>query len=159
MRSDDLYVIGYYKHNEWERRDLLDVIHATWPDLLASAVPGDAAQPFAFNPSDVDIKILRKAAINPITQRPDGTPHATPGGGSALDGTSARAVAFATKTKRLCNQWERKIKPQVSAMLTSGTLVGPVTLHLEHRGADTFVVGQNDMPQFKLGPSLSVPPL
>lgn len=90
VRPDDLYVIGYYKHQEWAKRDLLDVIHAMWPDLLAAAIPGIAPQPLGFNASDADIKNFRKAAINPITQRPDGTPHVSPGGGAALDGTSAR---------------------------------------------------------------------
>lgn len=159
VRPDDLYVIGYYKHQEWAKRDLLDVIHAMWPDLLAAAIPGIAPQPLGFNASDADIKNFRKAAINPITQRPDGTPHVSPGGGAALDGTSARVAAYATRTKSLCNRWEREIRARVIAMLTSGELMGPVKLSLQQRGQNAVVIVEGGTTEFKLGPVLIVPPL
>lgn len=159
VRDDDFYSLGCHPHGAWAQQSLLDLAHATWPTLLAPSAPHDPQAQVAFTATDADIEQLRRAGINPITQRSDRTIHASPGGGSMSNRGSANAARDVTRIKGLCNDWERKIKSQVSPMLTSGTLVGPVTLHLEHRGADTFVVGPNDTPKIKLGRNLVVPPL
>jgi hypothetical protein len=159
VRPDDFYAIGYYKHKEWTRKGLLDIIHGTWPTLLATATPHDAPVQLGFNPSDVEIRKLRRARINPITQRPDGTVHASPGGGAMSDGTSARVAADVIQVSGLCRQLERKLEGQLTPMIASGELTPPVHLHLVQRGNDTYAVIDGAQTEFKLGPTLIVPPL
>ena len=35
VNDDVFYCIGYYSHGEWSRAELLDKIHAHWPDIIS----------------------------------------------------------------------------------------------------------------------------
>jgi hypothetical protein len=159
VRDDDFYVLDCLPHGAWTQQSLLDVAHGSWPTLLTSSEPSSVQAQMAFTSTDADIKELRKHGINATTQRPDQTIHASPGGGSMLDKGSARVARSVTQIKSLCDQWERIIEAEVAKLKASGVLTVPVTLHLDHRGREVFVVGPNDHPKFKLGQNLLVPPL
>lgn len=159
VREDALYVLKCLPHGAWNQQSLLDLAHSNWPILLASAVPKDTQAQMSFSPTDTDIKELRKYGINTFTQRPDGTVHFSPGGGATADKGSARVAQCVTQIKSLCNKWERIIRGEIAKLRGSGELLVPVTLRLDQRGSEAFIVGSGDIPKFKLGQSLIVPPL
>ncbi len=170
VRDDDFYSLGCYAHGAWSETSLLDLIHATWPHVIASSSPNAALDGPATAPgmkisglrhtyTDEEVETLRKAGINALTTRPDGTIHAGPGGGVTSTGKSGKVAREVANIKGLCNQVERDLKATLAPMLASGELTPPITLRLEQRGSDTFAVVDGNTAEFDLGRRLFVPPL
>ncbi|KRB49790.1 hypothetical protein ASE04_14350 [Rhizobium sp. Root708] len=170
VRDDDFYSLGCYVHGAWSQIGLLDLIHAIWPDVIASNSPNRAPDSSTSTPglrilglrhnyTDDEVEMLRKAGINALTQRPDGTIHVGPGGGVTTDGKSGKVSREVTTIKGLCERVERDLKDLLAPMLASGELSSPVTLQLQQRGADTFAVVDGNRGEFDLGRRLFVPPL
>lgn len=166
VRDDDLYSLGCYAHGAWSLTSLLDLIHATWPHVIASSSPVGSSEPSGMkvlglrhNYNDSEVETLRKAGINAITQRPDGTIHVGPGGGVTTNGKSGKVAREVAAIKSLCDRLERDLRAALAPMLASGALAVPVTLRLEQRGPDTFVVIDGSRGEFNLDRQLFVPPL
>ncbi|MBN9661519.1 MAG: hypothetical protein J0H49_25210 [Acidobacteria bacterium] len=166
VRDDDFYSLGCYAHGAWSQTSLLDLVHTTWPRLIASSSVGGSTNPPGMkvialqnNNTDLEIETLRKAGINSLTQRPDGTIHVGPGGGVTTSGKSGKVALEVTKIKRLCSQTEDALKVKLAPMLASGALTPPVTLCLVQMGTEAFAVIDGGRIKFKLGDDLFVPPL
>ena len=157
VRENDFYSLGCHPHGAWSQQSLLDLTHATWPRLLST--PIDAHMRVAFNPNDADVAALRKEGISAITQRPDGTTHVSLGGGLTMNRKSAKVAYEVSQIKSRCNQIERRLKSEISAMIASGELLTPVTVRLVHRGNDAVAMVEGVAIEFTLGPVLLVPPL
>jgi hypothetical protein len=163
VREDDFYSLGCYAHGAWSQTILLDLIHATWPQLIASCSPDGSANALgmkilglAHNYTDAEVDTLRKAGINALTQRPDGTIHVGPGGGVTTSGKSGKVAREVAAIKAQCNQVESELKGKLAPMLASGAVTPPVTLRLEQRGTDTFAVVDAGRGEFNLGRQLFV---
>ena len=170
VRDDAFYSLGCYAHGAWSQTSLLDLIHATWPNVISSSspnrppvgptnTPGTEILGLRHNYTDDEVATLRKAGINAITQRPDGTIHVGPGGGVTLSGNSGKVARELAAIKDLCNRVECELKAMLAPMLTSGELKAPLTLHLEQRGTDTLAVMVGKRGEFDLRRQLFVPPL
>lgn len=163
VRDDDFYSLGCYAHGAWSKTSLLDLIHATWPHVIASSslneVPGMKILGLRHNYADDEVETLRKARINVLTRRPDGTIHAGPGGGVTTNGKSGKVAREVANIKGLCNQVEGNLKAWLALMLASGELSAPITVRLEQRGTDTFAVVDGNRVEFDLERLLFVPPL
>ena len=170
VRGDNFYSLGCYPHGSWSLTGLLDLIHVTWPDVIASSslnrAPGGRTDSpsieilgLRHNYTDDDVAKLRKAGINAITKRPDGTIHVGPGGGVTLNGKSGKVAHEVAAIKGLCDRMERELKATLAPMLASGELMAQVTLRLEQRGTDTFAVVDGNRGEFDLQRRLFVPPL
>ena len=68
VQENDLYCIGYYKHGEWSKATLLDVVHENWPDTISGYSVADVRLAHLY--TDDEHEKLRKADINVATQRP-----------------------------------------------------------------------------------------
>lgn len=154
-REDDFYSLGCYHHGDWSKTVALDNIHANWPDVLGShAIKGvQLTQTY----TDEEIERLRRAGINALTQRPDGTFHVGPGGGITTAKTSTRVSLDLTKIRRLCNELHRSLTAEIEKLVASGSLREPVTIRLEQRQAQTFAVVNDGRGEFDLGRQLFVP--
>lgn len=141
VREEDFYVLGCFPHRAWHQQSLLDVAYSNWPILFASVVPNDAQMQLSYSPTDADIKKLRKHYINTLTKRPEGTVTFSLGGGLASDNGSAMVTRDINGIKRLCIKWERIVNEEIAKLKESGELSAPVTLRLDQRGSEAFVVG------------------
>lgn len=170
VRDDDFYSLGCYAHGAWSQTRLLDLIHATWPEVIASSSPngplsGPTHSPgmkilrLRHNYTDAAVGTLRKRGINVLTQRPDGAIHVGPGGGVTTNGRSGKIAREVGTIKRRCDQVERELKSMLAPMLSSGELTLPITVSLAQRGVDTFAVVDDNRGEFDLGRRLFVPPL
>ncbi len=170
VRDADFYSLGCYAHGAWSQTALLDLIHEHWPDTIASSSPDRGSEDPSGSPqykilglhrnfTDAQLETLRKANVNVLTQRPDGTVHAGPGGGVTASGKSGKVAHQVTTIKALCDRVERELRETLEAMFSDGELTPPVTLHLEQRGAETFAVVDGGRGEFDLGRRLFVPPL
>jgi hypothetical protein len=165
VRDDDFYSLGCYAHGAWSQTVLLDLIHATWPDVIASSSLNNTAGMIILglsrNYTDAEVAALRKEGVNALTQRPDGTIHFGPGGGVTMKKGGSFAVAHeVTEIKGLCDRVERDLRPMIEDLIAKGELSAPVTVRLEQRGAlETFAVADEGKGEFDLGGRLLVPPL
>ena len=139
------------------------MIHATWPQLIAgsfpNSVPGSNIIRLAQNYSDDEVKKLRRAGINTLTQRPDGTIHIGPGGGVAIDGGSAKVSREMTGIVQLIRQIQQDLEPKILAQVQTGNLAKPVTVGLEQVGSKTYAMLNNGHVRIDLHGQLSVSPL
>ena len=80
VREDDFYSLGCHAHGVWSQTGLLDLIHATWPHVIAAnspnsalsvptGAPGTKVVGLRHNYTDAEIATLRKAGITVIGQR------------------------------------------------------------------------------------------
>lgn len=130
VTKDDLYCISVMDHGQWSNQQLLEAVHTHWPHLIDGArIKG--AIGLARTHSDDEISTLRKAGINVITQRKDGTIHAPPGGGSAADQTSVRVSMARNTIVRMCRDLEKLVRDRVEKLAAQGKVQPPFDLHLK----------------------------
>ncbi len=166
VRDDDFYSLGCYAHGAWSLTSLLDLIHATWPQLIAPSSPGSSNDASGMKViglthayTDAEVETLRKAGINALTQRSDGTIHVGPGGGVTTNGKSGKVAREVAAIKGSCNRLESELRATLASMLASGALARPVTVHLAQRGHETFAVIDGNRGDFDIHRQLNVPPL
>ena len=163
VRNDDFYSLGCHAHGAWSQTSLLDLIHAQWPHVIApyspSPTPGPEITGLSRIYTDSDVEILRKAGINAITQRPDGTIHVPPGGGVTSDRTSGKVAREVADINGLCRKLEANIETAIVPRLISGELQPPVVVQLEQRDTKTFAVLDGGRGEYELHGFLQVPPL
>lgn len=97
VKEDVVLALKIDEHNHWSDKDLLDIAHVNWPKLT-SDWDVDATPEADF--SSEEIGKLRKAGVNTIAQRADGT--STFGGyGITLAGTSVEASLAMVRLNRM----------------------------------------------------------
>ena len=115
VTDTDLYCIAIGDHNSFEDRKLLDIVHEEWPDLLPLVLRADAGERLAWEPTQGDIKTLRRHQINSLSTRNDGTINLGRGLGTTMTGGSMRVtMAFTTIVHEVRN-WEKTIREEVAA--------------------------------------------
>ena len=157
VREDDFYSLGCYHHGDWSKTVALDIIHANWPDVLERHSLKDAR--LAQTTTDEDVKKLRKAGINALTQRPDGTSHMGPGGGVTTAKTSVRVAREMVAIRRLCNNIEHSLTAEIQSLIAAGNLGVPVSARLEQRQDQTYAIMGDGQHEADLNQQLVVPPI
>ena len=157
VREDDLYCIGYYGHGEWSRAELLDVIHESWPETISGySIDGvDLAHSY----TDDEHEQLRRADINVVTQRPDGTIHMGPGGGVTLAGSSIMDMRGLMNARQLCSQLESSVADEVRKMVDEGEMTAPVRLELKFVDRGAYVDVDSGAGTFDVSEHVTVPAL
>ena len=100
VTPDTLYCLAVLKHGEWSNQQLLDSMHSSFPELTAASSLSGAVR-LAVQYTDADIKKLRAAGINVVTQRSDGTIMIGPGGGTT---TGSKPGGKSLKVRRGTDQ-------------------------------------------------------
>lgn len=153
VTEDGLYWVGVLPHQEWSRQELLDVIYENWPDLLTlselqfPAGPSPEKNRLAFEPSDEEVKKLRKHQINTPTKRKDGTIHFAPGGGTVAIKAGIqslrvnRAVDWFVLTMQGC---EEEVKARAVELVEAGEAAGPFEFKVvEDAGGQLYAYDPN----------------
>lgn len=104
FQPDDAYLLGIYTHNDWARKELVEVIVRNWPDaglfLKSKYVQGQTTQ---F--TDADRRALRRANINEVLFEVDGSFYGPAGLGlTGAGGSTAadrRAMAYMENLRQL----------------------------------------------------------
>jgi hypothetical protein len=91
FRPDDAYLVGVYTHNDWARRELVEVIVRNWPDaglfLKSTTTIGLGA-----TITDQGRSNLRRSNVNEVLIEVDGGFYGPPALGLTGDGGSFRAA-------------------------------------------------------------------
>lgn len=128
VKEDGLYVLAIDDHGRWSDKDLIEIIHANWPKLIASyRVDVVLAQSM----SSDEIKAFRAANVNAIVDVSDGTAYMSPGGGNLLSGDSTQARRDGMAFCRTIRSMENEFLADVAA----GT--GQNGKHTDDRGQRT----------------------
>ena len=162
VQKNDFYCIDVVEHGKWSSQDILESINNDWPHLLSHSHPKSSTlkpQSLAVQYSDEDVAKLRKAGIQPITQRKDGSITIAPGGGIAMDGTSGSVVFARTRLLSHCRELERTVAQEIETWVKNGNATPPFEFHLELINGITYAVDQTAGMNFKLGAQLAVNPL
>lgn len=164
VTNTDFYAIGIYDHDAWSEQGLLDVIHATWPQLMRSSmlnadsdsnVVGLSAQY-----SDADHAKLRAAGVNVITQRPDGSIHMPPGGGVTTAKTGMKVAREVIQILDFIQRLESEVADAFAPLIANSTVAPDAIVVLEWRGDETFAVTvPPGAVEIDLNRQLSVPAL
>ena len=157
VREDDLYCIGCYGHGDWSRATLLDVIHENWPDTIAGYSLDGLM--LAHSYTDDEHERLRRADINIVTQRPDGTIHMGPGGGTTLAGTSIRDIRDLMSARQFCSKLESSVAVEVRKLVDEGKLATPVRLELKFVDRGAYISVDGGEVAFDVSEHITVPVL
>ncbi|WP_437741862.1 hypothetical protein WMF39_40725 [Sorangium sp. So ce1504] len=103
VRPDELYFIDLLDHDAFAEQQLVEIVHANWPELL-NPYRIRATLHFGPQPTPEERKEARKAGLTMFLQMKDGTNYRAPGGGQATSRDSIRAVeqADAFRTEVVC---------------------------------------------------------
>lgn len=151
VRSDDFYCIGYYKHGDWSRSVLLDIIHLNWPDTI-SHCRIEGATELTRDCTDEERQEFREGGVNALIQLSDGTIYVPPGLGVTTAKTSALNMRRFTQILNECSDLERTSKNQVIKLISSGELTSPVHLKLQFVCGRFYIIitGREEKRSFPL---------
>lgn len=90
VTSEAIYMLGLYPHGSWIQRQLLQLIHRNWPELLAPYRIGAAG--LTHQLTDKEIGRARRAGVTVAIQVADGFVVIPPGGGMPTSRHSMSAV-------------------------------------------------------------------
>ncbi len=94
VKENDVYIITVSEHGHWADKDLLEIVDANWPELIATwKIDGEWEVDF----SSDDIGKLRKGGICCGIKLANGNSYISPGGGINCAGGSVLAVLEANK--------------------------------------------------------------
>jgi hypothetical protein len=163
VTPSEFYCIAIMDHGKghypWSKQELLEIIHNNWPASIASSTLRGSA--LEWNATDEEIKKLRAAGVNVITQRADGTIHAPPGGGIATDGTGMAVMNDVTSFRRLCSRLERLVGQKLPELLQEADRMGvkmtpPHRFHLKIEAGRTRAVEETTQAFVEFGPELLI---
>lgn len=110
VREHVFYAIGIFKHGDWAKQEIVEIIHNNWPyiikDYKTEGVDGDSY-------SEQEIRNLNENGSNILIKAKDGIVYAPMGGGRSFSGYNAKATCFQIGTERLLSDIENQIKEQL----------------------------------------------
>ncbi|MDD2859684.1 MAG: hypothetical protein PHI71_01275 [Acidiphilium sp.] len=158
LKEDDFYVLGIFDHSAWSKQDLLDIIHANWPELIAPyTIKG--ALGLSHNYTEEEAAKLRSAGINVIQQRPDGTIHLGMGGGVTTNCRSMAATLDAIGLVQFVDNLQDEVLTMLATKLSTAPLLTNTDVRLEWRSDEPFVVTDQPAFEINLTGKLAIPPL
>lgn len=129
LTGDDFYCLTILPHGRgvkppWSRQELVDILHDNWPASIEHAAlkspAGLQIVGVEQTHSDEDYARLRKAGINLLTQRADGTVHMPIGGGMSSSGINSLVVRECSRLQLQCRQVDDELKRQVNLLVAQG---------------------------------------
>lgn len=123
-----VYLINVFAHDAWTQKQIIEILHANWPDSIKQfSCPGISS---AFSPSDSDRARFRKAGLTVLCQLADGTVYVPIGGGYMSTGLSMRVLMESDRYARWVHSFEKYVREQapefVRRVEAIGRKVGPV---------------------------------
>lgn len=155
----ELSCIAIIDHGNWSKRQLLEIVHSNWPNSIAgSTIRGDGLE---YEASDDQIKDLRAAGVNVLTQRADGTIHFGPGGGYATNGRGMQVVNSMIGWRRLSNKLERTTAEKLGDLLQEAArkavpMKPPFEFHLQIDQGRTRAVETKSLVSVDFGSLLNI---
>ena len=137
--SDDFYCIGYYKHGDWSKSVLLDIIHLNWPDTI-SRCRIEGATELTRDLTDEERRKLSENGVNALIQLSDGTIYIQPGLGVTTAKTSALNTIRLNEIFHECSDLERNSKDLAMKLISSGELTSPIHLRLQFDCDHSYVI-------------------
>jgi hypothetical protein len=129
FEPDDAFLLGIFRHGEWASNELIEILHANWPERIAHLkMKGALGMQQAI--SSEDRKHLRKASINAPVQLRDGTMYTTLGGGLSSSGTPGAASMQLIGIRRSLRHHQARVTALVQASLTEHPATGSVKVSL-----------------------------
>jgi hypothetical protein len=163
VTANEFYCIAIMTHGKghhpWSKQQLLDIIHHNWPKSIASwTLRGLGLE---WNPSDEDVRKLRAAGVNVITQRPDGTIHAPLGGGVATDGSGIAVTNDVISLRKLCTHLEQLANEKLPALFEEAERMNvkippPYHFHLKLEAGRTRAIEETTQAFIDFGPALLI---
>lgn len=87
IKADEVFLIGVFKHGSWAKKDLIEILNRNWPALTGgSKLKGVLGLETSY--TEDEVKKLRAAGVNVVSQLSDGAIIAGLGGGIATDGSN-----------------------------------------------------------------------
>lgn len=129
-------LIDVRAHGTWHEQELIQIVHANWPESLAAhRAAGVKAEAWA----DESVKALRRLNAGYLLTMPDGTPYFSPGGGSVMSGLSLRVVTAADRLIAHAQDLEADLRAGFAdfcerAASAGFTIERPARVHLRVRG-------------------------
>jgi hypothetical protein len=145
FEDDRAYFLLIEPHGAWEAQRLPQVLDANWRQVTAQfSLPGVVKA--EYEPTDEDVRLLRKQGITPIITV-GSAPLASMGGGITCAKTSAQVSFQCIELTKLLRTWEKAVLTQSASQAPYVHLV----FRLEIRGTEAFAVEKTTGTTFKLG--------
>ncbi len=139
-----LYLIDVLAHGSWAERDMIEILHCNWPNILSPyRLPGVTSG--IVMPDEETIKALRKAGVSYPLMVSDGTVYMSPGGGYSSDRSSAYAVDKANQLFNTIRRLDELIRAQADSLIRRinaqfGTTIDNLNLSLHYDGQQFNVI-------------------
>ncbi len=116
VAPDTLCCLAVLNHGEWSNRQLLEAMHANFPELTAPFTIKNVVR-LSVDYTDAQIKKLRAVGANVIIQLSDGTVIAGPGGGMTAGphggGRSLKVRRAADEIIEMLQTWQEVVEQQL----------------------------------------------
>ena len=151
VRSDDFYCIGYYKHGDWSKSALLDIINLNWPDTISHYRIKGATE-LTLDLTDEERRKLSENGVNAPIQLSDGAIYIQLGLGVTTAKTSALNTMRLNEIFHECSNLERNSKDLAMKLISSGELTSSVHLKLQFVCGRFYVIvtGRKEKTSFPL---------
>jgi len=156
VTSDTLLFITTAPHGDWGNRQLIEILHTNWPEVLADCVlPRVRSLPFHLTHSG--IKKVRKAGIGTVLQMSDGTVYGMIGSGSMTSGIAKDVMETSIQFQQLVERLEIHVREHtheyIADLAARGYQPAPPRFHLRMDDASAYVM-EETVPTivFRLAP-------
>ena len=110
------YLLAVLGHGEWANRQLIEAVHANWPESISMYRLHGVLDVFD-TPTDDEILQLRRGRVSTIVKTDDGTVYAPMGGGITTSGLSAGVVTSCDSYARTMKKLEQHVLQQSDKMV------------------------------------------
>jgi len=147
-RVDDTnaYFLGVFDHRSWTNEDLVEIVHANWPETIQRYKVDGVQLPG--QPTSDERKQLRAARINASVQLKDGTVYQPIGGGMASDSTPIEISLELINARRSCRKGQKMAEAELLKQIGQSQADRSLAMRLELNHATAFAV--EDTTGFRL---------
>lgn len=116
VTEDAFHLIDVKGHGSWASKDLIEIVHSNWPELIArfkiNGILGAEQEP-----DEKGRKKLRKNAINTFVTVSDGTIYYPPGMGFVSNGKSLEDTRIFLQTRKVITALDKKIAEELPELI------------------------------------------
>lgn len=169
FNDNGLYLIDILSHGKghglvWSNKDLIEIVHDNWPDVIASHRIPHVQGSVDSIPSSLEIKQAREAGFSVTLVMNDGTVYLPPGGGLASSGANTQVVVWADSLIAQCRHALKVIEKHADEIARRIQQKKPdialrsldLTLTLDSQDRPLFIENNVNLPIY-LAESASVP--
>lgn len=163
VEDDNFYAIGIYDHDAWTQRAVVDVVHATWPELTEPYTLRDSPEGklvgLSEDLTDEQYATLRTKNVNALQQRPDGTIQMGMGGGSMSNGSSFVVRRETDRFVDHIQQLQIEVEVALAKEVRAGRLPEDAGVQVVWEGNKTYAVTDPPAIRVDISGQLGIPPL